>query len=83
MDARAFDEMATFLDRMTHARREIAIAKLVEFDAQATGIAAELPKQWHARAIEALYDIALANGLTETHGADMIEGILQARFCHA
>ena len=77
---KAMNELAAFMDRMTEARREIAIAKLVEFGRQVDHIAAELPEQWHGRAIDALLEMALANGLVRAHGQELIEQILAAGF---
>ena len=77
---RAIDELAYFLDRMTDARCEVAIAKLAAFERLAFDLPAELPDQWHERAIDALQEIAEANGLVRIHGQDLIQEILATGF---
>jgi hypothetical protein len=62
------------------ARREIAIAKLTEFDFQCQRIGALVREDFvsAADAADVLYDAAIANGLVRVHGEQTIQSMLAA-----
>jgi hypothetical protein len=65
-------------EALIDARREIAIAKLVEFQFQSCRIGEMVRDKLIERteATDALYDAACSNGLTRAHGEDVVQKIL-------
>lgn len=65
---------------MRDARRNVAIAKLSQFEAECDhlGAMAERNPNRKREIVDCLSDIALANGLATTHGELLIEDIIAA-----
>lgn len=65
---------------MRDARRNVAIAKLSQFETECDclGAMAERNPRRKQEIVDCLHDIAMANSLTSTHGAALIEDMIAA-----
>jgi hypothetical protein len=67
---------------MRDARRNVALAKLSQFETECLHLGAMASRNPRRKLemVDCLYDIALANGLSTTHGGALIEDLIAAGF---
>lgn len=63
---------------LRNARRNVAIAKLSQFESECANLGGILSQSPHYRRqiVDCLYEIATANSLLSTHGGPLIEGLI-------
>jgi hypothetical protein len=67
---------------MRDARRNVALAKLSQFETECLHLGAIASRNPHRKqeVVDCLYDISVSNQLAQTHGGGLIEGLIAAGF---